>query len=133
MRTLKFKAWNKNFDGVSKPFKIHSDVCDFTDENGLGNIKSLTDEVIIQFTGFTDKNGKEIYEGDILITEFEADGEKLKGYEQVFLDEKKGMWVVDSSFKQDKSCSEPLWEVLEISAYTIVGNIYQNAKLLSQI
>ena len=66
MREIKFRAWNKTANRYSKPFGLNQTVVNYTDDDGLGVIKSLTHEVIEQYTGLKDKNGIEIYEGNIV-------------------------------------------------------------------
>ncbi|AKN29309.1 hypothetical protein Ccar_00045 [Clostridium carboxidivorans P7] len=53
MREFKFKIWNGST--ISKPFFIH-DVKEYINEKCE----------ILQYTGLKDKNGREIYEGDII-------------------------------------------------------------------
>lgn len=54
MRELKFRIW----DGLimSKPFYIYDEISRDINENSI----------IMQYTGLKDKNGEEIYEGDII-------------------------------------------------------------------
>ena len=63
MRIIKFRAWNPELNKMSKPFSF-GQILNFWDTN----FKSLEPdkEIVMQFTGLLDKNGKEIFEGDIV-------------------------------------------------------------------
>ena len=87
MREIKFRAWDKSCDkmrgikDIKDCFSIRSD--GFVNEN----------YILMQYTGFKDFDGKEIYEGDILeYVSFRRDENKRK--EIVEFDEKCGGWYV---------------------------------------
>lgn len=84
-------------------------------------------ETIGQYTGLKDKNGKEIYEGDII----NFDYIKERNYEIVFEDGT--YWIRD---KDNQYIS--LHEVVEICKrpnnwkVEVIGNIYDNSELLEE-
>lgn len=83
-----------------------------------------------QYTGFKDKNGKEIYEGDIIGDWTKVDGELTQSKCQVYFDEKLGQYMLDCSAKQDLSFGTSLFQELEDFEYEVIGNIYENPELL---
>lgn len=90
--------------------------------------KSIDPKTVGQFTGLKDKNGKEIYEGDI-IRSFDSNGDAILHYivweEARFVALYKGRNFSSKCFlKQD-------W--LDEFDKEVVGNIYDNKNLLGEV
>ena len=106
--------------------------------NKCYEIETFDDIVLMQFTGFKDFDGKEIYEGDILeYVSFRRDENKRR--EIVEFDEKCGGWYVH---KQADTLSDVLfkqhneeWQLKQNYKPSIkhkvrvIGNIYENPEL----
>lgn len=125
MRELKFRAW-RNIDGrlqryVFSPFAYEYPDPDepvFHAEYGVNDIRDFMPlaDVIEQYTGLKDKNGKEIYEGDIV----KAGG---RIYEVDWL-EKDGGWFCFT----DDDYYTPLYHI----ECEVIGNIHENKELLKE-
>ncbi|HBI5912673.1 TPA: hypothetical protein K8D86_001106 [Listeria monocytogenes] len=132
MRPIEFKAQNVNGVWVCGNFSILKKKIGNVDagsyiSNSAGEpfAYKVRPETVSQFTGLKDKNGKKIFEGDIVeIIEIDAfgnlDWNRLKG--KVMFSE--GAWLVTDS----GSFAIPLWS--EINEIEVIGNIHENPDLL---
>lgn len=82
MREIKFRAWNKEekrmYFNVQKAYDMANchnqpnNICDREDcdhdfiPSSFGEVLSSDEFIVMQFTGLRDKNGVEIFEGDIV-------------------------------------------------------------------
>ncbi len=124
MREIKFRAWDtqlkrmyENYANVSG-YGVHCEIARPVETQSEQHI-------VMQYTGLLDKNGKEIYEGDIInllpdgyvseLATVEWDTEKAsfiyRRISELELVNKQGIYVN--------------WEPIEV-----IGNIYENPELL---
>lgn len=88
--------------------------------NEYEEVRAVEDDTVGQFTGLCDKNGKEIYEGDIL--GFYEDPDFLP--ETVIFSE--GSFIVKDDY------TTTAMSAIDTECRTIIGNIYDNPELLNQ-
>lgn len=82
----------------------------------------------MQYTGLKDRDGKEIYEGDIVTVRVSKDD--IAGSKNQIVWKGCGFWFMDIS--GDEDTLENLY-VYDQSAYilTVIGNIYGNPELIN--
>lgn len=120
MRQIKFRAWDNQFQKWATNKEVTGSIgLEFGIKDCFINIagERMARWSFMQYTGLTDKKGKEIYEGDICNghsdgigvirwTDFDC------GYDYVFTDGNNvGIWEVKSELE-------------------VIGNIYENPELL---
>jgi len=152
-REIKFRVWDVgrkemwvhngnshlviHADGVHIPWLVYSNVemkrLITGDPNAIFNAPGI----LMQFTGLKDKNGKEIYEKDLLMQRFTTfgvmmeDGTKIPGFT--------GAGLVGTQPKIDFENIIVMEDICQIlpdevmygkCTYEVIGNIYQNPELL---
>ncbi|MFT8930043.1 MAG: YopX family protein [Sporolactobacillus sp.] len=95
------------------------------EENILHDAYSVQPKTVGQYTGLKDKNGREIYEGDIV--HFKCSGLSGKGY--VYWAGKTAQFKILDIRDRTKGRSYPFYED---AVYRVDGNIYENPGLLKE-
>lgn len=131
-RVLKFRG--RRIGGGDWLFGSHYNDCgeDYILPNSLASALDYEDyqvdqNTIGQFTGITDKNGKEIYEGDIL-TDSWVDFSRKPAYLTVVI-------FKDGAFGFDLHYDgfTPMQQLMSDSMkFEVIGNIHENPELLNQ-
>lgn len=128
----KFRVWHYELGGlmsVKCMFFQDSEIEEFELNDALMNdyITAYPDEIeLMQSTGLKDKNGVEIFEGDVL--EIQDEGEVL-GNAKLTWDNEQAVFMIEAISVDDIA---PFHEILsdESYSYRVVGNIYENKELL---
>jgi len=117
-REIKFRAWDTvNKRMILEPYIHFVDGESFyLDQRSRGGkMRSDLEIELMQFTGLLDKNGKEIYSGDIVENHPNVRWE-------VKWSEKKAQWRVGGG-----GCSD--FALCSMGKVEIIGNIYENPEL----
>ncbi len=115
-REIKFRAW----DGRQNVMLDWQELCREI-PSVIFSVNSANE--LMQYTGFKDDNGKEIYEGDILIItkDWPSFGRRT------------GEFVTVEWFGYFYACKdklETIWPLDDTKGVEISGNIYENPELL---
>jgi len=118
----KFRAWDKetkSMNGMAEIYRNRNQEIELhpRDEN----------IILMQSTGLKDKNGKEIFEGDIIAIEVDDNEAPINA--KVFQNRKIGI-LMFHVFEDNEDV--PMVELLEdnSAAFKIIGNIYENKELI---
>ena len=134
-RELKFRAWIKKRKGYRELDQLVFDnqgieeVWVFPKDDEIQQVYSPLDVVVEQYTGLTDKSGKEIYEGDIIQETIMADDRTDGTYRyEVYWDEDTLCWSIKGISDIDYHLRDDLWETN--ASREVIGNIHENGELI---
>ena len=125
MNNLKFRAWDKTakkmskvtaIDFSTKPFRVFYKA--YGNENYFNQ-----DAILMQSTGLKDKNGKEIFEGDIVRY---LDGE----YSFVGVVENSAFGIYAKNKYDNYGFEDFADENTKEADVVVIGNIYENKELI---
>lgn len=118
----KFRAWDKEtktMNGMAEIYRNRNQEIELRPRD-----KNI---ILMQSTGLFDKNGKEIFEGDILeVTD------KHSWLEVVSYSQEKAMFVTEEINREFKVPESPLYDLSDSTflKFEVIGNIYENPELL---
>jgi uncharacterized phage protein (TIGR01671 family) len=140
MRQVKFRAWDKHENKMITKFMIGSSTDPESKEwtcpiVWIGN-EWLNHEglILMQFTGLQDKNGVDIYEGDIIrfldcvdcSTESGNDFNEIVNVGVIYFCDQDNGWDITKR-EQDKE------DVFVSDNMEVIGNIHENPELLESV
>lgn len=132
MRDIKFRAWDNQNKQMLDVQELNFEDCFYGGEMQIrttmySDYFDCREMPLMQYTGLHDKNGKEIYEGDIVKFDYREE----ENFEIVFEDG--AFWIRN---KDNEYIA--LHEVIEICKkpnnwkIEVIGNIYDNKNLLEK-
>ena len=112
-RTFKFRIWDENNGTFRNPTFVGGHLNDILSNDSLYHF--------CQFTGLTDKTGRELYEGDII--KLNNGDISLVRFDEILL-----KWGLE--YKDFNTFTEDLSQYKYSSDFEIIGNWFENKNLL---
>lgn len=145
MREIKFRAWDNSFEQMVPWGELKfdkdsgdDDVCFYEQEDGCDSVHvGGADYELMQYTGLKDKNGREIYEGDILkrtVHLYLLGVGKLEDVDEYmaveYRNEYAGYFISERPLYHFVGATVDISTCCGCTDVEVVGNIYENPELL---
>ena len=125
MRKIKFRAWDKENEKMMKVSSLHLENKEISvKENGTFHLFRMQD--LMQYTGLRDKNGKEIYEGDIVLVKLGG----VSTWYKTVVKFKEGAFI--ASLIDGEDYIYIFNRGFDNNDFEVIGNIYGNKNLLEE-
>ena len=124
VREIKFRAWNKEHSIMFGVDEIRRDYLS-EDARQIAFIRNDCD--LMQYTGLRDKNGKEIYEGDIT-------NHGIIRFGDNYMTETIGFYLEDIEWcnRGGKKHHDTHTLFANTTKFEVIGNIYENPELVER-
>ena len=117
-REIKFRAWDKRHNSMEYINDLY-----WFEENGIHDFND-DNYIFMQNTGLKDKNGKEIYDSDIVKVTWGSG--KIVFYEVKYCESLGYHYLRDTKNKED----DDIICIYDYSQMDVVGNVFDNPELL---
>ena len=117
-REIKFRAWDKRHNSMEYINDLY-----WFEENGIHDFND-DNYIFMQNTGLKDKNGKEIYDSDIVKVTWGSG--KIVFYEGKYCESLGYHYLRDTKNKED----DDIICIYDYSQMDVIGNVFDNPELL---
>lgn len=129
----KFRAYFNKYKRMIYNIGVVNENTILVDFNGDGNLETifLTNDIsLMQYSGLKDKNGNEIYEGDVCRWKDPElfDGEIISDVFIARYSDEYLKWIGENNNSHDD-----LYDFTDDRQLELIGNIYENPKLLDEV